>query len=169
MKRDDATLMITSPLSAQERQVVETFLGNGNLSTESTATLLDLPRDAVRSILREHHVSQAMALSLLATDKDRVTQLRDSALTALWHLANWDPKDAFGPDGLLLRVYEMPVEIRRAIRGFKMGRYGLELQFVDKAAIMMYLAKHLTALSQAADSAGEEKTVLEVYPTEEDG
>ena len=165
-KQDDALTMTTKALTAQERQIVDTFLSSGHFSAEETAVKLDLPRAAVQDVLKRPAVAQAMALVMLSSSKERITELRDATLLALWQLSNWDPKDCFDNEtGTLLAIADMPVEIRRAIKGFKHGRYGLELTFVDRDSIQRFLAKHLTDLTEQDRIEGSERAQILVYDT----
>lgn len=146
-------------LNQLERQVVESFTRLNDFSVERTARETGQDPDAVSSILRRTDVSQALALTLLASSKDRVREMRDSTLLALWQLANWDPKDAFTNEGLMLSIPDMPLALRRAVKGWKQTRYGLEVTFTDRDAILRFLAQHLIKLSEAEEAQkGEEPT-----------
>jgi hypothetical protein len=147
-------------LSRQEESFVELYLQNPDLS--ELAQALSLSLRTVKELLKREEVRKAIGLAMLVEKRDRLEVVRDHLVQELHQLSNYDLKDLFDESGRVRHLAEMPNQMRAAIKGFKMGKYGPEFQFYDTAAIKMHLLSlTMKALGQIPEGK-QESTVLEV-------
>jgi hypothetical protein len=154
-----------SSLSVLEQKVVNAFITDPELSPRNVAISLDLPISAVLEVLKRSEVRKAVGLGFLTEQKDRYQQVRDGVVLALWQMATHDIKDMFNESGAPLHVKDMPAQLRASIKGYKMGKYGPEFQFTDKAQIMLALLAHFGKIDKAGDDSKEDGITYVTYDT----
>lgn len=153
-------------LSMLEQHVVELFVADPELSAARVAEKLNLAPSAVLTILKRPEVRKMIGLGFILESKDRLTAVRNSVILALSRLAEYDPKECFDEDGNIRQIKDMPDTVRFAIKSFKPGKFGLEIQFYDRAAIMQHLLQYLSKPDPLEKDSADEKTTVLFYESE---
>ncbi len=153
-------------LSAQEKQLVEAFVASPNLSLKEAAEKCGLDQKSAKLVLARENVRRSVGLALLSERKERLAEIRDHVVNALWQVTHFDPKDLFDDQGRIKPVKDMPPNARAAIKGVKHGKYGLELVLVDRTTIQLELVKLLQRALSAAEGGEKQSTVLEIPAVE---
>lgn len=169
-KRSDGAELVAKAkdqsLSVLEQHVVELFVSDPELSAARVAEKLDLAPSAVLTILKRPEVRKMIGLGFIMESKDRLTAVRNSVLLALSRLAEYDPAQCFDEEGKLLAIKDMPDTIRFAIKSFKNTKFGMEIQFYDRAAIMQSLLAYLSKPDPLTKDDQEEKATVVFYDSE---
>jgi hypothetical protein len=148
-------------LSAQEKQLVDAFVGSPNLSAQEAADKIGLATRTAIDVLKRDNVRRAVGLALLTEKKERLSEIRDHLVDALYQITTFDPADLFESDGSIRLVKDMPANLRAAIKGVKHGKYGLELVLVDRTHIQLELLKMVhSAIGSGDDDQKEGGSVL---------
>lgn len=165
-RAEGVDLIKKGSLSAQETQIVEAFLVQPELSAAKVAESLDLPVSAVLDVLKRPQVRRMIGLGFLIETRERQKEVRNTVIAQLQALTMHDPKDAFSPSGELLNVPDMPPSIRMAIKSFKTGKFGLEIQFYDRAAILASLLAYLSKPDPLEEAGEDDRVEYHVFDTE---
>ena len=153
---------MAEPLSKQENALVVAFVETPDLDVKEAAERVGLSVRSARDVLKRPEVRKAVGLAFLSERKDRLEAVRDMLIQNLHQLSCWDPKDLFDAQGNVMDIPDMPPTMRAAIKGFKVGRYGPEFQFVDRTVIQLELLRYVGKALGHAETEVLEKTVLEV-------
>jgi hypothetical protein len=149
-------------LSPQEAQIVDAFI-RLELSAARVAEELNLDLHTIKRA----PVRRMIGLGMLTETREKQKEVRNSVIAALHALTMHDPKDAFDPTtGEMLPIHEMPDSIRMAIKGFKTGKFGLEITFYDRAAILQSLLAYLSKPDPLEEAGEDDKVEYHIFDTE---
>ncbi len=149
--------------SPQETQIVNMMLTEG-LDPSKVASQLDMSLQAVLEVLQREHVRRALGIGMLTEKRERFKEIRDGVVQALWQLASYDVADLVDETGRMhADLRKIPPQLRCAIKGYKMGRYGAEYTFVDRAAILTTLANIFAKAGDADTGDAKDRTVLVIH------
>ena len=102
----------------------------------------------------------------LAAQVERVEVKADDILRELLRILRTDIGDVLGPDGALLAVKDMPVDVRRAVSSIEVSEEQVDgvavgeikkLKFWDKPRAAELLGKHLKLWTDKVEHSGEVK------------
>ncbi len=165
-RAEGVDLIKKGSLSPQEAQIVEAFVASDGLSAARVAEQLGLDVKAVLEVLKRAHVRRMIGLGMLTETRERQKEVRGAVIAQLHALTMHDPKDAFNAAGEMLTIPEMPESIRMAIKGWKTGKFGLEIQFYDRAAILQSLLAYLSKPDPLEEGGEDDRVEYHVFDTE---
>jgi hypothetical protein len=171
MSGDDSLALVEANLTVEEAAFVRYLVKDPELNLSDAARAAGYtgkhPHDFAARMLKSNSVAKAVAL-IHADRRTRHKDIRDGVIQALWQLATWDIKDLCDDGGGFLPPSELPDALRAAGKGVKMGKYGLEYTFVDRAQILALLLKHFGEVDRKEESKAEtEEGVSVVWVTPE--
>ena len=158
MSADDSLALINSSLTVEEAAFVRHLVTDPELNMSEAARHAGYkgadPHAFAARMMKSANVAKAIAL-IHADRRTRHRDIRDGVIQALWQLATWDIKDVVDESGNFLGPHELPDSLRAAVKGVKMGKFGLEYVFVDRAQILALLLRHFGEVDKVEDSKKE--------------
>jgi len=150
--------LVAKPLTPRQQIFVREYLISSNATDAArkagvTGTPHAIEVTASR-LLRNAEVASAIAAAVKAQAK-RVEVRADDILQELIYLGHADLTQAYGPNGKLLPLKDMPVELRRSISSIEMDEAG------NVVRIRLYAKPHALELLGKNQRLWSEKIILQ--------
>jgi Terminase small subunit len=139
----DAIALLAKQIEPEEKTFVDILVQDPEFNISAAAKAAGYEGDkAGDRLLKKQAVVRYLA-AIQADRRERHRDIRDQCIQALWQLASgWDMAAVSNSKGEAIPPNELPASLRAAIKAAKIGKFGWEYMFVDRAQILTILLRH---------------------------